>query len=125
MFGIHFNPLNAASPFFNGYDPYDNDDDCCGPDDLDGLRKRRHGLRIALIHVFSFFVLMIAFLGIPSLKIDITFLEPMSIKAYGDDDPARKFADAVSLRIANQLGVNLINLSSNSIYKKEEQKKKD
>ena len=64
MFGIHFNPLNAASPFFNGYDPYDDDDDCCGPDDL---RRRRDSLRIALLHVFSFFVLMLVLLGIIAL----------------------------------------------------------
>jgi hypothetical protein len=50
------------------------------------------------------------FLGIPSITLDVEFFEPMSIKSF-EDDP-RKFADAVSLKIANHLGVRLLGRSS-------------
>ena len=82
MFGIHFNPLNAASPFFNGYDPYDDKDDCCGPDDMDGLRKRRDSLRIALLHVFSFFVLMLVLLGILAIFSFLTSCSTVKESSY-------------------------------------------
>ena len=58
----------------------------------------------------------LAFLSIPFITVDITFLQSMNIKTDGDNDP-RKFADNVSLRIANTLGVRLLSLGSSSIYK--------
>jgi 1-acyl-sn-glycerol-3-phosphate acyltransferase len=62
---------------------------------------------------------IIVFLGIPSIRIDITFLESSTIKQNEDRDP-RKFADAVALRIANFLGVRYLTLSSRAIFKKED-----
>ena len=59
----------------------------------------------------------LVFLGIPSIKIDINLYPPMSLKSEGKNDP-RIFADQTSLRIANELGVRLLSLTSNSIYKK-------
>lgn len=67
---------------------------------------------------------ILAFLSIPFITLDVTFLEPMNIKADGENDP-RKFADAVSLRIANTLGVRLLSLGSSAIYKKKETPKAD
>jgi 1-acyl-sn-glycerol-3-phosphate acyltransferase len=62
---------------------------------------------------------ILAFLSIPFITLDFTFLEPMNIKSDGENDP-RKFADNVSLRIANTLGVRLLSLGTSVIYKKKE-----
>ncbi|OHT02143.1 Acyltransferase family protein [Tritrichomonas foetus] len=84
------------------------------------IRYTLYGTTRSISHI-SFFhnhpYHWIVFLGIPSITIDITLMPSMSIKTDGENDP-RKFADATSLRIANDLGVRLLSLSSNSIYKK-------
>ncbi|OHT13025.1 Acyltransferase family protein [Tritrichomonas foetus] len=84
------------------------------------IRYTIFGTSRDLHHISHFhhdWYMLFVFLGIPAIKIDITFLESMSIKSVGLDNP-RAFADDVSLRIANELGVKLISLSSNSIFKK-------
>jgi len=58
----------------------------------------------------------LAFLCIPGISAEITFLEPMTIKSHGDNDP-RKFADAVELRIGNTLGVRVLSLGTRVLYK--------
>lgn len=84
------------------------------------IRYTIYGTTRSLAHV-SFFhhslYMMFVFLGIPGIKVDITFLEPMSIKTVQDESP-RLFADEVGLRIANELGVRYLSLSSNSIFGK-------
>ena len=60
---------------------------------------------------------LIVFLGIPFMKVDVTFLEPISIKNIKDQNP-RTFADEVSLRIGNELGVRVLSLTSSSLFKK-------
>ncbi|KAH0791239.1 Acyltransferase family protein [Histomonas meleagridis] len=85
------------------------------------IRYTLYGTTRALSNVSSFhhnWYQMIVFLGIPGMKIDIEFLQPVSIKNIKNQDP-KAFADEVSLRIANHLGVRLISLSSNAIYKKD------
>jgi hypothetical protein len=64
----------------------------------------------------------IIFLGIPSITVDVTLLEPMSLKSHGENDP-RKFADAVSLRMASELGVRILSLSSSAIFKDSQKNK--
>jgi 1-acyl-sn-glycerol-3-phosphate acyltransferase len=66
----------------------------------------------------------LVFLGIPSISLDLSLLEPMSLKTHGENDP-RKFADAVSLRMANELGVRLLNLSSSAIFREDNRPKPD
>lgn len=60
---------------------------------------------------------LLVFLGIPGMKVDVTFLEPISIKNIKDQNP-RTFADEVSLRIGNALGVRVLSLSSSALFKK-------
>lgn len=86
------------------------------------IRYTVYGSTSEISHVSFFhhqFFQMIVFLGIPSITIDINMMSSMSIKTDGKNDP-RVFADTASLRIANDLGVRLLSLSSNSIYKKKE-----
>jgi 1-acyl-sn-glycerol-3-phosphate acyltransferase len=64
----------------------------------------------------------IVFLGIPSMKVDITFLEPVSIKSQEDLDP-RKFADFVALKMANSLGCRYLSLGSRAIFDPKKQNK--
>jgi 1-acyl-sn-glycerol-3-phosphate acyltransferase len=66
---------------------------------------------------------VIVFLGIPSITLDINFLEASTIKSY-ENDP-RKFADANSLKIANFLGVRLLSRSSSELFRHDEEKKKE
>ncbi|OHT06191.1 Acyltransferase family protein [Tritrichomonas foetus] len=85
------------------------------------IRYTIYGSPASLSHVSYFHhqpYQWIVFLGIPSIKIDIHLFQPMSLKSEGQNDP-RTFADQTSLKIANELGVRLLNLSSSSIYKKE------
>ncbi|KAH0788661.1 Acyltransferase family protein [Histomonas meleagridis] len=58
----------------------------------------------------------IAFLGIPAITVDITFLETHSMKQHMDITP-RQFADQFSLYIANFLGVPVLDMTSSAIYK--------
>lgn len=92
------------------------------------IRYTLWGTTRSLSHI-SFFHhswwMMVVFLGIPGISIYIKFLEPMSLKSSGMDENPRTLADAVSLKIANELGVRIISLSSNSIYKRDEKKKND
>jgi hypothetical protein len=64
---------------------------------------------------------VIVFLGIPSIRADITFLESLTLKSFGENDP-RKFADGVALRIANALGVRYLALGSGAVFKRGEGK---
>ncbi|OHT02191.1 hypothetical protein TRFO_30816 [Tritrichomonas foetus] len=65
----------------------------------------------------------IEFLCIPAITVDIEFLPTVSLKRSQENDP-RQFADDVSLMIANFLGVPILNLTSNTIYKVPQQKKR-
>jgi 1-acyl-sn-glycerol-3-phosphate acyltransferase len=65
---------------------------------------------------------LLIFFGIPSIKVDMTFMEPMSLKTDGKDDP-RTFADATQLRIANFLGVKAIDQSNSAIFNEQAKKK--
>ena len=65
----------------------------------------------------------IEFLCIPAITVDIEFLPTVSLKRSQENDP-RQFADDVSLVIANFLGIPVLNLTSNTIYKVPQQKKK-
>lgn len=58
----------------------------------------------------------IEFVCIPMITVDITFLSTVSLKHPQENDP-REFADEVSLMIGNFLGVPVLNLTSNTIYK--------
>jgi 1-acyl-sn-glycerol-3-phosphate acyltransferase len=90
------------------------------------MRYTLYGTSRSIAHI-SFFHhnlwQIVVFLGIPSISLDVNFMEAMSIKSF-DDDP-RKFADAVSLKIANHLGVRLLNRSSSELYRRTEERKKD
>jgi 1-acyl-sn-glycerol-3-phosphate acyltransferase len=87
------------------------------------IRYTIYGLPRSVAHV-SFFhhhwYQMIVFLGIPSITIDVEFLDAVSIKAF-EGDP-KKFAQGVSLNIANHLGVRLLNRSSRDLFAREEKK---
>jgi hypothetical protein len=61
------------------------------------------------------------FLGIITAKVDMFFFEPMTIKSFADD--ARKFADAAQLKIANHLGVRVLDRSSRDLFAGHETKK--
>jgi 1-acyl-sn-glycerol-3-phosphate acyltransferase len=90
------------------------------------VRYTIYGTSRKLAHVSFFHHQLwqaIVFLGIPSIRIDVNFLEGATIKSY-DQDP-RKFADATSLKIANFLGVRLIARSSSEIFQRNDEKKKD
>ncbi|KAK8858075.1 Lysophosphatidylcholine acyltransferase 2 [Tritrichomonas musculus] len=84
------------------------------------IRYTIYGTTRSLHHISHFHhipYMMLVFLGIPGMKIDITFLDSMSIKTSDNEieDP-RVFADDCALRIANELGVRYISLSSSSIF---------
>lgn len=59
----------------------------------------------------------IAFLCVPAITVDVTFLETVSMKRQDDENDPRAFADSVSLMIANFLGIRVLNLTSSAIYK--------
>lgn len=85
------------------------------------IRYTIYGTTRSLSHISFFHHQMyqwIVFLGIPSITIDINLMPSMCLKTDGQNDP-RTFADKTSLCIANNLGVRLLNLSSNAIYKKQ------
>lgn len=65
----------------------------------------------------------IEFLSIPMITVDIYFLQTVSLKKTQENNP-RLFADEVSLMIANFLGIPVLNLTSNTIYKQPQNKKK-
>jgi lysophosphatidylcholine acyltransferase/lyso-PAF acetyltransferase len=56
-----------------------------------------------------------AFLNIPFMTVDVTFLPACSLKAYDEGDP-RRFADAVSLAIGECLGIPVMDISSNALF---------
>ena len=92
------------------------------------IRYTLWGTTRSLSHI-SFFHhswwMMVVFLGVPGISVHIKFLEPVSLKTSGVNENPRTLADLVSLKIANELGVRVISLSSNSIYKRNAQKKLD
>lgn len=92
------------------------------------IRYTLWGTTRSLSHI-SFFHhswwMMVVFLGVPGISVHIKFLEPVSLKTSGVNEDPRTLADLVSLKIANELGVRVISLSSNSIYKRNAQKKND
>jgi 1-acyl-sn-glycerol-3-phosphate acyltransferase len=59
----------------------------------------------------------IAFLSIPAITVDVTFLETVSMKKQDDENDPRRFADDMSLIIANFLGIPVVNMTSSAIYK--------
>jgi 1-acyl-sn-glycerol-3-phosphate acyltransferase len=61
----------------------------------------------------------LAFLSIPWITADVTFLPTVSMKQY-ETGKARAFADEVAFGIANFLGVPVVDLTSSSIYKSAE-----
>lgn len=65
---------------------------------------------------------LLIFLGIPSIKADLTFMETMSLKTDGKEDP-RTFANAAQLRIANFLGVKAIDQSNSAIFNEQDKEK--
>jgi 1-acyl-sn-glycerol-3-phosphate acyltransferase len=65
---------------------------------------------------------LLIFLGLPSIKVDITFMDSMSLKTDGQED-SRKFADAAQLRIANFLGVMAIDQTNKALFNEEEKAK--
>ena len=65
---------------------------------------------------------LLVFLGIPSIKADLTFMEPISLKSEGKNDP-RTFADAAQLRIANFLCVKAIDQSNSALFNDQERAK--
>ena len=66
----------------------------------------------------------LAFLSIPMITVDIYFLETVSLKITQQNEP-RRFADEVSVTIANFLGVPVLDLTSSAIYKQNVIKKND
>jgi 1-acyl-sn-glycerol-3-phosphate acyltransferase len=88
------------------------------------IRYTVYGTSRNLSHV-SFFhhqlYQWVVFLGIITAKVDMFFFEPMTIKAFADDP--RKFADAAELKIANHLGVRVIDRSSKDLFSGDEPKK--
>jgi 1-acyl-sn-glycerol-3-phosphate acyltransferase len=81
------------------------------------IRYTIYGLPRSVAHIAFFhhqLYQLIVFLGIPSVTVDVHFLDAMSIKTF-DCDP-KKFALAVSLKIANFLGVRLLDRSSSDIF---------
>jgi hypothetical protein len=56
-----------------------------------------------------------ALLNIPFMTVDVTFLTACSLKTYDEADP-RQFADAVSMAIAECLGIPVMDLSSNALF---------
>jgi 1-acyl-sn-glycerol-3-phosphate acyltransferase len=85
-----------------------------------------YGLPRSVAHV-SFFhhqlYQLIVFLGIPSITVDVEFLDAVSIKEF-DGDP-KKFALGVSLKIANFLGVRLLDRSSSEVFARGSSPKKE
>lgn len=80
---------------------------------------RREDVHISFFHHSLW--MMIVFLGIPAITVDIEFLDPISIKTCGSEEALpRTFADVVSLKIGSKLGVKVLGLGSNSIYKKQQ-----
>lgn len=84
------------------------------------IRYTLYGVTKDTAHGINFFHhdvwMFLAFIGTPFITVDISFLEPMSIKADGDGDP-RKFADAVEMAIANALGVRVVSLGTRALFK--------
>ncbi|KAH0791024.1 Acyltransferase family protein [Histomonas meleagridis] len=90
------------------------------------IRYTLYGTSRSISHISHFHhtpYQMIVFLGIPSITIDIKLMDSVSLKTEGHNDP-RAFADKVALMIANDLGVPLLSLSSNALFKKTETKQK-
>jgi 1-acyl-sn-glycerol-3-phosphate acyltransferase len=90
------------------------------------IRYTIYGLPRSVAHI-SFFhhqlYQIIVFLGIPSISVDVEFLESLTIKSF-EGDP-RKFATAVSLSIANHLGVRLLDRSSSEVFARDKETKKE
>jgi 1-acyl-sn-glycerol-3-phosphate acyltransferase len=88
------------------------------------IRYTLYGTSRSISHI-SFFHhqlwQLVVFLGIPSIRIDITFLESSTIKQIEDQSP-RQFADFIALKIANALGCRYLSLSSRALFKPEEKK---
>lgn len=75
------------------------------PEEISHLSFLHHNLWHTLI-----------WLGIPTIKTDVYFFDPMSIKTDGQNQPAI-FAEQVELKIANFLGVKAIDMTNSAIFK--------
>jgi hypothetical protein len=81
----------------------------------------RSTAEIAFVHHSLWQILV--FRVIPSIPVDINFLDRITVKTFGNDP--RTFGDAVALKTANYQGVRLIHRRSSEIYKPDENKQKN
>lgn len=63
---------------------------------------------------------LVSLLSIPFITVDVTFLECCSLKVSQQND-ARQFADEVSMKIAEFLGIPVMDISSSALFKKKEE----
>jgi 1-acyl-sn-glycerol-3-phosphate acyltransferase len=65
---------------------------------------------------------MLVFLGIPSIRGDVSWRDVVSFKTVAADGVAgpRQFADSVALTMANALGTRLIDLGSDAVFKQKQ-----